>query len=326
MRRGSVWAGVCGVLAVACLTAVPQAGRAAAAQGVRAAADAPGGGDPYLGTYAYGPTERQTIGAYRTPGRDLRPVVMILHGGYWAQDSDWSGWARKLAARGFVVFDTDYRLNTDAPWPAQRTDALAALQWIHARAARFRADPRRIVLLGSSAGGQIAANTAEYAASTPYRPAGVVALSPVADPYLAWRDGARAGASAQQRRLRREARKLAGCDPAAAKAPAMAAAKCRATWVDMAAKSWAPGGPKRPGGPGVPMLLAHFAHDFVPVAHSRGLAGAEPAATVTVVPGTGHGMTALTRPATERRVLAWLTARTRQPAGPAAPKVPTAQP
>ncbi|MEU6120151.1 alpha/beta hydrolase [Streptomyces sp. NPDC047117] len=319
MRRGSVWAGVCGVLAAVCLAVVPQTGRAAAAQGGQAAGDAPGGPDPYLGTYAYGPTERQTIGAYRAPGQDLRPAVMILHGGYWAQDSDWSGWARKLAARGFVVFDVDYRLNTDAPWPAQRTDALTALRWIRAQAARFRTDPRRIVLLGSSAGGQIAANTAEYAAGTAYRPAGVVALSPVADPYLAWRDGARSGASAQQRRLRREARKLAGCDPTAGKATAMAAAKCRATWDDMAAKSWAPGGPKRPGGPGVPMLLAHFAHDFVPVAHSRGLAKAEPAATVSVVPGTGHGMTALTRPATERRVLAWLTARTQQAAAPATP-------
>lgn len=294
MRRGSVWAGVCGVLAVVCLTAAPQAGRAAAAQRGQPAAEAQRGADPYVGTYAYGTGKRQTIGVYRAAGQDVRPAVMILHGGYWAQDSDWSGWARKLADRGFVVFDVDYRLNTDAPWPAQRTDALTALRWIHAQTARFRADPRRIVLLGSSAGGQIAANTAEYAAGTAYRPAGVVALSPVADPYLAWRDGARAGASAEQRRLRREAQKLAGCDPKAKKAPAVAAAGCRAVWDDMAARTWAPGGPKRPGGPGMPMLLLHFAHDFVPVAHSRSLAKAEPAATVSVVPGTGHGMTALT--------------------------------
>ncbi|WP_063829561.1 alpha/beta hydrolase family protein [Streptomyces violens] len=290
MRRGSVWAGVCGVLAAVCLT-VPQGGRAVGAPDAA-----------FKGTYSYGPQKRQTIGAYRTAGTDVRPVVMILHGGYWARDSDWSGWARKLAARGFVVFDVDYRLNTDARWHAQRTDALAALRWIRAQAVRFRADPRRIVLLGSSAGGQIAANTAEYTAGTAERPAGVIALSPVADPYLAWRDGARSGASAAQRRLRREAQKLAGCDP-------RKAVTCRAVWDDMAARTWAPGGPERPGGPGMPMLLMHFAHDFVPVAHSRGLAKAEPQATVSVLPGTGHGMKALTRPAVERRVLAWLMAR-----------------
>ncbi|WP_078888965.1 alpha/beta fold hydrolase [Streptomyces sclerotialus] len=310
MRRGSVWAGVCGVLAVTCLTVVPQPGRAAAAPRAQVAEDARGGQDPYLGTYAYGTGQRRTVGVYRVPGQDVRPAVMILHGGYWAQDSDWSGWARKLAARGFVVFDVDYRLNTDARWPAQRTDALTALHWIRARADRFRADPRRVVLLGSSAGGQLAANTAEYAAGTAYRPAGVVALSPVADPYLAWRDGARSGASAEQRRLRREAQKLAGCDPGTKRVPTVAAATCRAVWDDMAARTWAPGGPRRPGGPGMPMLLLHFADDFVPVAHSRGLAKAEPEAAVSVVPGPGHGMKALTRPATERQVLAFLTART----------------
>lgn len=329
-----MWAGLCGVLAAACLTG-PQVGRAAAAPDAA-----------FKGTYSYGTQKRQTIGAYRTAGTGIRPVVMILHGGYWAQDSDWSGWTRKLAARGFVVFDVDYRLNTDAHWQAQRTDALAALRWIRAQAVRFRADPQRIVLLGSSAGGQIAANTAEYTAGTAERPAGVIALSPVADPYRAWRDGARSGASAAQRRLRREAQKLAGCDPTkgmngakgakkvapaaspasaalpipaaptdpAAPAAFVAAAKCRAVWDDMAARTWAPGGPERPGGPGMPMLLLHFAHDFVPVAHSRGLAKAEPQATVSVVPGTGHGMKALTRPGTERRVLAWLMARVGRPA------------
>ncbi|MEV0604458.1 alpha/beta hydrolase [Streptomyces sp. NPDC050315] len=292
MRRGTVWTGLCGIVAAVCL-AVPQGGRADAAP------DA-----VFKGTYSYGTQKRQTVGAYRTAGTDVRPVVMILHGGYWARDSDWSGWARKLAARGFVVFDVDYRLNTDARWHAQRTDALAALRWIRTQAVRFRADPRRIVLLGSSAGGQIAANTAEYTAGTAERPAGVIALSPVADPHLAWRDGGRSGASAAQRRLRREAQKLAGCAPA----------KCRAVWDDMAARTWAPGGTERPGRPGMPMLLMHFAHDFVPVAHSRGLAKAEPRATVSVLPGTGHGMKALTRPGVEHRVVAWLMARVGRPA------------
>lgn len=267
-------------------------------QAVRAAAD----GDAYLGTYSYGSHKRQTVGAYRTSGPGTRPVVMILHGGYWAQDSDWSSWARKLAARGFVVFDVDYRLNTDAQWPAQRTDALAALRWIHEKAADFQADPEQVVLLGSSAGGQIAVNTAEYAAGRPERPAGVVALSPVADPYLAWKDGARAGASAEQRRLRREARKLAGCDPSDKKDT-----RCRKVWRDMAARTWAPGGPERAGGPGMPMLLLHFAEDFVPATHSEGLAAAEPAAAVSVVPGQGHGMGVINKPAYGAKVLAWIS-------------------
>ncbi|MDG4864932.1 alpha/beta hydrolase, partial [Streptomyces sp. T-3] len=94
-------------------------------------------------TFAYGSHARQTVTVYGSRG----PALVILHGGYWAHDADWSRWARWFASQGFRVYDTDYRLNSDARWPAQRVDAVAALKWVAARHGG-----RAPLLLGSSAG------------------------------------------------------------------------------------------------------------------------------------------------------------------------------
>ncbi|MBW5423086.1 alpha/beta hydrolase fold domain-containing protein, partial [Streptomyces sp. BG9H] len=80
--------------------------------------------------FSYGSHERQNITVYGAARSAHRPALVILHGGSWARDTDWSGRARWFAARGFTVYDTDYRLTSDAAWPAQRDDVLAALRWV----------------------------------------------------------------------------------------------------------------------------------------------------------------------------------------------------
>ncbi|NBE52043.1 alpha/beta hydrolase [Streptomyces boluensis] len=247
---------------------------------------------PVVKGYAYGQHARQNMTVYGTKG----PALVILHGGFWADDTNWSDWARWFADQGFTVYDTDYRLNSDAHWNAQREDALAALRWVTARHGG-----QRPLLLGSSAGGQIATVAGSYGAGAA-RVRGVVSLSPVATPYRAWVDGARDDAGRDRRRLRREARRLADCDPA------RDGRLCWERWADMAARTHASGAEDPP------MYLVHSAHDFVPAAHSRDLATAQRVAgssrtQVRVVPGAAHGAKLLDDRGVRRAVLRWLRAR-----------------
>lgn len=263
--------------------------------------------------YSYGSQPRQRLFAYRAVrdsgagGRS--PCVVIVHGGFWIQDQSrgWNKWARRIAASGITVFDIDYRRNVDARWPAQRSDVLRALRWIRTRADVFDVDPRRTVLLGSSAGGQVAAAVGTYGAGGRHL-AGVVALSPVSDPYRAWRAGADHRPDGMWV-LRTNAARLAGCAPD--RGSAGERARCRRSWWDMA-----PAG-RASGSDDAPMLLVHSRRDFVPVEHSEELRAAEVRRgmapgdiTVMTVPGDKHGGTLMRMPHVASRVLAWIVERT----------------
>jgi acetyl esterase/lipase len=87
------------------------------------------------------------------------PVIVWLHGGGWrfgdrrlAPDL-----SRHFAARGFAMASIDYRLTTDAIFPAQIQDVKTAVRWLRASAAQYQLDAERIGLWGSSAGGHLAA-------------------------------------------------------------------------------------------------------------------------------------------------------------------------
>ncbi|EMF54826.1 alpha/beta hydrolase fold domain-containing protein [Streptomyces sp. SID5476] len=279
-------------------------------------------------TYSYGSHTRQTLDAYWNAAGEERdgrqPGLVILHGGYWHEDTGWATWSRAFADAGYAVFAVDYRLNHDAPWPAQRTDALSALDWIRDHAADFDLDVNRMVLLGSSSGGQIATSVATYRSGV-HGLDGVVGLSPVVAPYRAWRDGNAATATDRQRRLRDNAVILARCSPegkpdtgsdtrAPAKEPDTASTPpdCRETWNDMAAKS------RASGADDAPMYLVHSKGDAAPVRPSLDLEAAEerdhnmPANGVTVktVPGSAHGAALLDDPKVAERVMSWIAERT----------------
>ncbi|MEU7583338.1 alpha/beta hydrolase [Streptomyces sp. NPDC041068] len=239
--------------------------------------------------FSYGDHARQNITVYGDGG----PALVILHGGYWSKDTDWSGWARWFAARGFTVYDTDYRLTSDAVWPAQRDDVRAALRWV-----KRREGGERPLVLGSSAGGHLALQAGAYGKGRS-RVRGVVALSPVAVPYRAWTDGAAPGASAERRALRRAAQRLAGCSPD------RGALRCWERWGDLAVTSHASGADD------APLLLIHSAGDFVPPVHSAELAAAQGRAglgdvTVRTVRGSAHGAPLLKAPGMAQSVLRWL--------------------
>ena len=123
-----------------------------------------------IATYAYGTSGDQTVDAYTDPGTAGKPWVIDLHGGSWAagakSNADFG--SRKLAAQGFVVFNTGYRLTSDyAGMPGvrfadQRADVLKAYYFIKANAAQFGIDPAKGAIYGFSAGGHLAMSVGTY--------------------------------------------------------------------------------------------------------------------------------------------------------------------
>lgn len=93
-----------------------------------------------------------------------RPLFLWLHGGGFTVGNLATADAicRHIAARsGAVVATVRYRLAPEHDLHAGREDALAALDWLRAHAARLGLDAERIALGGDSAGGNLAAALAQ---------------------------------------------------------------------------------------------------------------------------------------------------------------------
>ena len=94
------------------------------------------------------------------------PAVVHFHGGGWRVGERSSlgpvtdGFSlapfERLAAAGFAVVSADYRLSSQAVFPAQLEDAKAAVAWLRTHAAEYNVDPDRIFAWGDSAGGHLA--------------------------------------------------------------------------------------------------------------------------------------------------------------------------
>ena len=87
------------------------------------------------------------------------PAVMIIHGGGWRTGNRTQHYqlARRLAEFGFVCFTPEYRLSTEALYPAAVYDLKSALRWMRANAKTYNIDPDKIATLGFSAGGELSA-------------------------------------------------------------------------------------------------------------------------------------------------------------------------
>src|SRR4051812_25385882 len=92
------------------------------------------------------------------------PTIVWFHGGGWTTGSLETG---DIVARALcrltpaVVVSVDYRLAPEHPWPAATDDALAALRWVADHIDELGGDSARIAVGGDSAGGNIAAATAQ---------------------------------------------------------------------------------------------------------------------------------------------------------------------
>ncbi|WP_019995445.1 alpha/beta hydrolase [Aureimonas ureilytica] len=100
---------------------------------------------------------------YRPASGAVRGAVLHVHGGGWvAGNADaFAGFCSALAdTHGLVVLSVDYRLVPEASGNAALDDCFAALGWLRERAGSLGFEPDSVVLLGDSAGGNLAAGTA----------------------------------------------------------------------------------------------------------------------------------------------------------------------
>jgi triacylglycerol lipase len=118
-----------------------------------------------------------------------RAAILHIHGGGMVVGTADRAVADKPALalqHDCVVVSVDYRLAPETPFPGPQEDNYAALLWLAANAASLGVDPARIVVMGESAGGGLAASLALMTRDRGGpRLAGQVLIYPMLD----WRTG-----------------------------------------------------------------------------------------------------------------------------------------
>ncbi|HEY6161408.1 MAG TPA: alpha/beta hydrolase [Bacteroidia bacterium] len=115
------------------------------------------------------------------------PCVLVIHGGSWS-----SGDSKQLpelnhhlSQKGYHVIAINYRLAPTYHNPAPAEDVLDAIEYIEKNAVHMNIDPTRLVLLGRSAGGQIALLSA-YVMSIRKNIKGVISFYAPANMVWGW--------------------------------------------------------------------------------------------------------------------------------------------
>ncbi|WPJ96134.1 alpha/beta hydrolase [Coraliomargarita algicola] len=121
-----------------------------------------------------GEAREEKMDAYLPGGctSDLRPAVLLIHGGGWRLSDKASARevsiARDLAHHGYAVFSINYLLNigdynedgvfkhTRIAWPNNFFDCKSALRFVRKFAHRYQVDSSRIAVMGASAGAHLA--------------------------------------------------------------------------------------------------------------------------------------------------------------------------
>jgi acetyl esterase/lipase len=144
---------------------------------------------PAKKTYTYKTASTCAIRAdvYAPPGEARRPVVVWIHGGALIMGSR-SGMDRallgKLLRAGYIVVSIDYRLAPETKLPAILEDVEDACRWVREKGpGLFHADPKRMAVMGGSAGGYLTLTTG-YRVKP--RPKALVAFWGYGDVVGAW--------------------------------------------------------------------------------------------------------------------------------------------
>ncbi len=97
----------------------------------------------------------------KEPADAPRPGIVFIHGGGWRSGDKGRGTffqgAVEYAQEGYVCITINYRLITEAPFPACIEDVKCAVRWFRAHAEEYGVDPDRIGGYGNSAGAHLVA-------------------------------------------------------------------------------------------------------------------------------------------------------------------------
>ena len=88
-----------------------------------------------------------------------RIAIILVHGGGWRTGNRTLHYplAQRLAKLGYVCFTPEYRLSTEALYPAGVYDVKSSVRWVRKNATKYNIDSNKIVVAGHSAGGELAA-------------------------------------------------------------------------------------------------------------------------------------------------------------------------
>ncbi len=142
------------------------------------------------GVVAQGNVEYANLKGYRpllldlyshadAPSHALRPLIVYIHGGGWSRGdargsgafTDFPAVLASVAAHGYVVASVNYRLSSEAPFPAAIQDVKAAIKFLRRHAAAYGIDPKRVIVWGGSAGGHLAGLAATTCGTAAFEPA-----------------------------------------------------------------------------------------------------------------------------------------------------------
>ena len=150
-----------------------------------------GGGHTLSADVPYGPLGRQRLDVY-TPASAAPaggwPMVVFFYGGSWntGERGEYGFVASSLAAHGVLTLVADYRLYPEVRYPEFLNDSALALAFGLAQGARLGANPKRIFVMGHSAGAYNAAMLAldpRWLAATGHAPDELAGWIGLAGPY-----------------------------------------------------------------------------------------------------------------------------------------------
>lgn len=107
---------------------------------------------------------------YPTGTREPLPTIVSIHGGGYVYGSKeiYRRYGMDMARRGFAFVNFNYRLAPKWKFPTPLWDTNSVLEWVCRNAARYHLDPNRIILVGDSAGAQLASQYAAMATNPGY--------------------------------------------------------------------------------------------------------------------------------------------------------------
>ena len=115
-------------------------------------------------------SSRQTLDLYLPSGEGVSPLIVFVHGGGFMSGNKRGGNApdiiRAGLARGYAVASVNYRRSREALFPAAADDVTTAVAFLREEADQYGLDPRRFVVWGASAGGNLAAMAATRGAES----------------------------------------------------------------------------------------------------------------------------------------------------------------
>jgi arylformamidase len=102
---------------------------------------------------------RQKNDVYAPKDAKNLPVVFWIHGGGWqaGDKADVQIKPQAFMDKGFVFVSTNYRLLPSVDMATIVRDVAKSIRWVHEHIAEFGGDPNRLLIMGHSAGAQLAA-------------------------------------------------------------------------------------------------------------------------------------------------------------------------